>query len=169
MFFWTNIPWNIFQSTGSLSIGAVLPIKKKNDWTKCSELWNCGMSRMAIALLRASDFNHLTVHFWEANICFASGWRGGWFPWTWAGFIAHLFLSPASPTCRHLGLPQSSKPWSQDPVLLVGPALLTGLFPPRKWVKAYQKPLTNNFFFLKLQKDFGFFQVQTGMAEESER
>lgn len=42
-------------------------------------------------------------------------------------------------------------------------------FPTKEVSQSLPKAFDKQFFFLKLQKDFGFFQVQTGMAEESER
>lgn len=145
MFFWTNIPWNIFQSTGSLSIGAVLLIKKKMTEPN---VVSCGtMEWIEWQLHRREQVTLTILQFLLGSKYLPCLWVKGRLVSVNVGWVHSASVSPASPTCRHLGLPQSSKPWSQDPVLLVGPALLTGLFPPRKWVKAYQKPLTNNFFF----------------------
>lgn len=86
-----------------------------------------------------------------------------------ACLVTVAFLSHLPRPSYSWALPRAARR-SQNPVLLVGPALLTRLFPPRKWVRGYQKPLTNTFFFFfNSFRRICFLQVQTRVARKSEQ
>lgn len=112
------------------------------EWIKW-RLLSCGMTRMEVdclqlsfgSLLLGSKYLHC---IWAREVPLSVCWVLRW--------PLSPRPSPPSETWAFLG---AASPRSQNPVLLAGPALLTGLFSPRQWVRVYQKPFTNDFIFLK--------------------
>lgn len=169
MFFWTNIPWSIFYSTGLLSIIAVLYIFKNhlNQTARVASYWTVEWIKWRLLICRISRMEIATVQYaWLQRSCASLPLGREGFTNACLVMVIYrsLSLRPTllPPNFRYLGLPNDSN----NPVLLVAPTLLT-VFPPRKWV-TISKHLWQIivYIFKELQKNFSCIQVQ---AEKSER
>jgi len=153
MSFWTMTPRNIFQSTGLLSIKVMLYIKKRKKKKKglsqnMVSCWTVEWRERWLPLSSTRDFLLACGSLLLGSKYLHCVWGKGQFPMN-ACSVTVACLSPLSPVpgFRFLGPPQSSTTEPEARSSGGTSSTDTAFFPPRKWVRVYQKPMTNAFFF----------------------